>query len=259
MYNLQKIKDILSSKNENHLLHGKEFSKQMIIEAKNGNIEYFRETLDKLSDDDIEDLFLNFSPETYLIEKTYKNENSISEILKCLIIKSISDYDDKILRYLCEENVQFIQNKAIMEYYLREVIFLMIDLSMFDMVKILINSFIDFNFFDYRVIFEKCCKEESLSKIEFMFEIFDIPHTFIIAIMLQCLSLEKFYSFKFLFRTINKNNFKEESIDEFSRLLNLMIEENSELSEIEKDNFKSQINNVSEEMFRVIIGIFNQV
>src|SRR5688572_22258288 len=112
----------------------KQFASDMMEAANNGNVNYFRETYDKLSDKNLEDLYLPFDDHTYLSEKLY-NKNSLSEIMLKLLDKAMENYDESILDYILKESKIFINYKLDFSFYLREHLIKCIDMNMFDFAK----------------------------------------------------------------------------------------------------------------------------
>lgn len=200
-----------------------QFSSEMMQEALKGNVEYFRNTLDQLTEDEYDDLYFNFDRE-YYFNTVVKNKNSISEIILTLICYAIDNFDDDILNYVLNENKVFLANKHRFTYNFKILILQCIEKSRFDIAKLLIESLqcniCNLSFLDFYEEFILYLKSEYLTKMQFIIDNFEIKTEFIFSFILTAMLNGKIFSFRFLLREYKKRNDVDSAKDRLISYIN---------------------------------------
>ena len=252
MYTLEFLQNIT----ENHLHHRYQFCEELMEEAKKGNILYFKETLDNLSKEDMDNLCLLIHPVQFL------KEISVIDILRILLLIGIRNYDEDIIKYIFLENKILLKMKDTSSFYFNEEICLMIELSMFEICEIVIKS-ISIQFEEFIEFFNKCVNEENLPKIEFIIKVFNVSTFYLFGFLMHSLNLQKRNSALFLkekIKEIRKKDMNNDSelISKLNMCFDIFIEKKN-LQNEDKLKLKSECKNLSDDFLDLLLKIYERV
>lgn len=239
MLTIQNIRDNMETITE-------KFSNEMMEQAKLGNINYFRDTLDQLTEEEYYDLY--FDTENYF----GKNKNSILEIISTLVFLAIKNFDEVLLRYVCEENTVFLRNKYQFIFLFDEMISLCVTNGKTEFAKIILdllkNETHNLRFEDFYTDFIEAITKEKLNEMQFYLNNFNVPTAYILSFLCNAIQLRKLHSLKFLLREYRSRDDVSNSKD---NLINFFVQFNEKEND---EEFKTFAISTIEEMWDTIIN-----
>jgi len=229
----------------------KDLSEDMMKMSKEGNIEYFRDIIDKITEDEWYNIMFTFDPETHLF-KTIRNKNSLYEIILNLMIFAIDNFDEDMLNYILKENKIFLKYKYDLLIYSKDIIIYCLDKKMFDFASLIIqalkNDIYNINFRDYIEDFEKVLIQEDTITMNFFFDNFEIDTIFIYKFIIYSLTHMKKYSIKILIKEYRKRYDVGDSKD---KLIKFLYEEMTDLNDKSKEIIAVTIDGLWEQIINV--------